>query len=57
MHGVTLALLAGAAALIGGAVFVALRAPGRLESETNAGKMAFPLLPLLERRERPRPRR
>jgi EmrB/QacA subfamily drug resistance transporter len=40
-HGVTLALLAGATALIGGAVFVALRAPGQLESETIAGDKAL----------------
>ena len=38
VHGVSLALLAGAAALIGGAVFVALRAPGRAESQANAGQ-------------------
>ena len=37
VHGVTLALLAGAATLVAGAIFVALRAPGRLESQANAG--------------------
>src|SRR5262245_9307280 len=40
VHGLSLALLAGAVALIGGAVFVALRAPGRAESEANAGAHA-----------------
>jgi EmrB/QacA subfamily drug resistance transporter len=38
VHGFSLALLAGAAALIGGAIFVALRAPGRAESRANAGQ-------------------
>jgi EmrB/QacA subfamily drug resistance transporter len=38
VHGVSLALIAGAAALLGGAIFVAVRAPGRAESETNAGR-------------------
>jgi EmrB/QacA subfamily drug resistance transporter len=38
VHGVSLALLAGAGALLSGAVFVALRAPGRIESEAAAGK-------------------
>ena len=38
VHGVSLALLAGAAALIGGAIFVAVRAPGRAESRANAGQ-------------------
>ena len=42
VHGVSLALIAGAAALAGGAVFVALRAPGRAESEANAGAEAVP---------------
>jgi hypothetical protein len=42
VHGVSLALIAGAAALAGGAVFVALRAPGRAESEANAGTEAVP---------------
>jgi hypothetical protein len=37
VHGVSLALIAAAALLVGGAVFVALRAPGRAESEENAG--------------------
>jgi EmrB/QacA subfamily drug resistance transporter len=41
VHGVSLALFAGAAALISGAIFVALRAPGRLESETNAGRQTL----------------
>jgi EmrB/QacA subfamily drug resistance transporter len=36
VHGVSLALLAGAGALISGAIFVALRAPDRAESEANA---------------------
>jgi hypothetical protein len=36
-HGVSVALIAGAAVLIGGALFVAVRAPGRAESEANAG--------------------
>ena len=31
-------------AMIGGAVFVALRAPGRAESEANAGIQAAPSL-------------
>src|SRR5215468_121826 len=38
VHGVSLALLAGAGALIGGAIFVAVRAPGRAESRANAGQ-------------------
>jgi EmrB/QacA subfamily drug resistance transporter len=38
VHGISLALLAGAATLAGGAIFVALRAPGRAESEANAGQ-------------------
>ena len=42
VHGVSLALIAGAAALVGGAVFVALRAPGRAESEEAVGKQAVP---------------
>lgn len=37
-HGVSLALLVGAGALIGGAIFVAVRAPGRAESRANAGE-------------------
>jgi DHA2 family integral membrane protein (MFS transporter) len=36
VHGISLALVTGAAVLIGGAVFVAVRAPGRAESEANA---------------------
>ena len=43
-HGFSLALLAGAATLIAGAVFVAFRAPGRAESEANAGAQAVPSL-------------
>src|SRR4051794_847753 len=38
VHGVSVALLAGAAALLAGAVFVALRAPGRAESRANTGE-------------------
>jgi hypothetical protein len=37
VHGISLALITGATALIGGAVFVAIRAPGRAESQANAG--------------------
>jgi EmrB/QacA subfamily drug resistance transporter len=37
VHGISLALVTGTAALICGAVFVAIRAPGRAESEANAG--------------------
>lgn len=44
VHGISLALLAGAGALIVGAVFVAFRAPGRAESEANAGLEAAPSL-------------
>jgi hypothetical protein len=44
VHGISLALLAGAAALIGGAAFVALRAPGRAESKANAGSAEAPSL-------------
>jgi len=44
VHGFSLALLAGAAVLIAGAVFVAIRAPGRVESEENAGQQAVPSL-------------
>jgi hypothetical protein len=40
VHGVSLALSAGAVALISGAIFVALRAPARAESAENAGKEA-----------------
>jgi EmrB/QacA subfamily drug resistance transporter len=40
MHGLTRALVAGAAALLLGAVFVALRAPGRAESRANATQAA-----------------
>jgi hypothetical protein len=42
VHGVSLALITGAAALVGGAVFVALRAPGRAESEANAVTEGLP---------------
>ena len=42
VHGVSLALITGAVALVGGALFVALRAPGRAESEANAGIEAVP---------------
>jgi EmrB/QacA subfamily drug resistance transporter len=38
-HGISVALITGAAVLICGAVFVAIRAPGRTESEANAGSM------------------
>ena len=34
--------VAGAVALLGGALFVALRAPGRAESEEAVGKQAVP---------------
>src|SRR5262249_12374539 len=44
VHGISLALLAGAATLLAGAVFVALRAPGRTESEANAGAVETPTL-------------
>jgi hypothetical protein len=44
VHGVSLALLAGAATLVVGALFVALRAPGRAESEANAGSTEAPSL-------------
>lgn len=44
VHGVSLALLVGAGALIAGAIFVAIRAPGRAESEANAGLEAAPSL-------------
>jgi EmrB/QacA subfamily drug resistance transporter len=37
VHGLSVSLVTGAAILISGAVFVALRAPGRSESEANAG--------------------
>jgi len=38
VHGISLALIVGAAILVAGAVFVALRAPGRAESSANAGE-------------------
>jgi MFS family permease len=41
-HGISLALLAGAAVLIVGGVFVALRAPGQAESSANAGGREAP---------------
>ena len=44
-HGISLALLTGAVALIAGAIFVALRAPGRAESEANAGQAVPGLVP------------
>ena len=44
VHGFSLALLAGAAVLIAGAIFVAFRAPGRVESEENAGVQTVPSL-------------
>jgi hypothetical protein len=44
VHGFSLALLAGAAVLIAGAIFVAIRAPGRIESEENAGVQTVPSL-------------
>ena len=40
VHGLSVALLTGAALLIAGAAFVALRAPGRAESRANAGQAA-----------------
>jgi hypothetical protein len=42
VHGISLALLAGAAALIGGAAFVALRAPGRAESKPTPAAQRRP---------------
>lgn len=42
MDGLSLALLAGAAALLAGAAFVALRAPGRAESRSNATASIHP---------------
>lgn len=44
VHGFSVALLAGAAVLIAGAIFVAIRAPGRIESEENAGVQTVPSL-------------
>jgi Na+/melibiose symporter-like transporter len=44
VHGFSLAPLAGAAVLIAGAIFVAIRAPGRIESEENAGVQTVPSL-------------
>ena len=38
VNGISLALITGAATLIAGALFVALRAPGRTESEANASQ-------------------
>ena len=46
LHGFEQALLAGAAVLLLGAVFVALRAPGRAESRANAGQAAPDLVPV-----------
>jgi EmrB/QacA subfamily drug resistance transporter len=45
LHGLTRALVAGAATLLLGAVFVAVRAPGRAESAENAGRTAPALAP------------
>jgi hypothetical protein len=45
LHGFTQALVAGAVALLAGAVFVALRAPGRAESSANAGETAPAVAP------------
>jgi len=42
VRGVSLALIAGAVALVGGALFVALRAPGAAESEASAGTQVVP---------------
>jgi hypothetical protein len=42
VHGVSLALIAASVLLVGGALFVALRAPGRAESEANAGPQVVP---------------
>jgi len=42
VHGVSLALIAASGLLVGGALFVALRAPGRAESEANAGPQVVP---------------
>jgi len=50
VHGVNIALLAGAGALIGGGIFVALRAPGRAESQANASAPAVPPLSSAEAR-------
>jgi EmrB/QacA subfamily drug resistance transporter len=44
VHGFSLALLAGAVVLIVGAVVVAIRAPGRIESEENASQQGVPSL-------------
>jgi hypothetical protein len=44
VHGFSVALLSGAALLIAGGVFVAIRAPGRVESEENAGRDTVPSL-------------
>ena len=41
MHGLSASLFAGAAALVLGAIFVAVRAPGRAESRANAGVKAL----------------
>ena len=45
LHGLSLSLFAGAAVLVAGAIFVALRAPGRAESRANAGQAAPALAP------------
>jgi hypothetical protein len=44
VHGIGIALLAGAGTLIVGAILVAVRAPGRAESEANAGAEAHAAL-------------
>jgi EmrB/QacA subfamily drug resistance transporter len=45
LHGLSLSLFAGAVVLVAGAIFVALRAPGRAESMANAGQAAPALAP------------
>ena len=44
VHGFSVALLSGAGVLVAGGIFVAIRAPGRAESEENAGREAVPSL-------------
>jgi hypothetical protein len=46
LHGFSVALLAGAGALLLGAAFVAIRAPGRAESKANAGQAIPAVAPL-----------
>jgi EmrB/QacA subfamily drug resistance transporter len=43
-HGVSVALVAGAVTLLGGALFVAIRGAGRAESEANVGTQPVPSL-------------